>query len=122
MEGFLLRLFRFITEFQTLMVIILLTQKSPHLITIFVKLRLNAKKNLLLRKIIITATMMIILIMIMIIVITVKWYYYYYYYYYYYNNIIPIIINIFGFFPEQKCFLLISEILFLSTYVKNIEL
>ena len=121
MEGFLLRLSRFLTEFQTLMVIILLTQKSPHLITIFVsaKLRLNAKKNLLLKKIIITATMMIILIMIMIIVITVKWYYYYYHYY---NNIIPIIINIFGFFPEQKCFLLISEILFLSTYVKNIEL
>ena len=52
MEGFLLRLSRFLTEFQTLMVIILLTQKSPHLITIFVsaKLRLNAKKNLLLKK------------------------------------------------------------------------
>ena len=68
MEGFLLRLSRFLTEFLTLMV------ESPHLIKIFVsaKLRLNAKKNLLQRKIIITATMMIILILIMIIVITVK--------------------------------------------------
>lgn len=74
MEGFLLCLSKFLTEFLKVMLIMLLIQKSPHLIMIFVsaKLRLNSgKKNLLLRKIIITETMMIILVM-MIILITIK--------------------------------------------------
>ena len=62
MEGFLLCLSKFLTEFLKVMLIMLLIQKSPHLIMIFVsaKLRLNSKKkNLLLRKIIITETMTI---------------------------------------------------------------
>ena len=74
MEGFLLCFSKFLTEFLKVMLIMLLIQKSPHLIMIFVsaKLRLNSeKKNLLLRKIIITETMMIILVM-MIILITIK--------------------------------------------------
>ena len=73
MEGFLLCLSKFLTEFLKVMLIMLLIQKSPHLIMIFVsaKLRLNSKKKLITKKIIITETMLIILVMI-ITLITIK--------------------------------------------------
>ena len=52
MEGFLLCLSKFLTEFLKVMLIMLLIQKSPHLIMIFVsaKLRLNSKKKLITKK------------------------------------------------------------------------
>ena len=52
MEGFLLCLSKFLTEFLEVMLIMLLIQKSPHLIMIFVsaKLRLNSEKKKLITK------------------------------------------------------------------------
>ena len=47
MEGFLLCLSKFLTEFLKVMLIMQLKQNSPHLIMIFVsaKLRLNSEKK-----------------------------------------------------------------------------
>ena len=72
MEGFLLCLSKFLTEFLKVMLIMQLKQNSPHLIMIFVsaKLRLNSEKKLITKKNNYNR-MMIILVMI-IILITIK--------------------------------------------------